>query len=81
MIVDARVLNELLDRLSRLESNSVQRFYAVVTDTTPLKIRVGSSDFEVENVAWVSTYTPVADDRVIVLRAGQDWIVLGETTS
>jgi len=80
MIEDEAVLNELQDRLGWLETHAVQREYGIITDTSPLTVRVGSQDTLIEDVARNADYTPTVNDRVILLRAGSDWIVWGQVT-
>lgn len=80
-MIDERTLNLLLDRLGWLEAHAVTREYGVVTDDSPLAIAIGSSDTSITNVARVASYTPVVDERVLVLKVGSDYIVIGETTT
>ena len=55
---------------------------AVVTDvdgaTSTITVRLGGSTVDVPGVRYLASYSPTVSDRVMVLRAGGDLLVLGD---
>lgn len=76
--MDDRTLVEILRGFRRLRRESVRLRMAIVTDDSPLSIRLGNADDPLVAVPKLSSYaTPVVDDRVAVLIRGNDLLVLG----
>ena len=90
--MDQRSLNDILDRLQRLEESAVKLRIGVVTDTTPLAIRLGSALDTAEPTpqpvvhTGVRTLAPSVGGlapgvKVAVLQAGNELLCLGVIAS
>lgn len=51
--------------------------FGVVTQLTPLTIRVNGSTTEVHGFLNLTSYSPAVDDLAVLLRVGPDWIAIG----
>lgn len=79
--MDDRTLEEIMDRLDRLEREKAGVRIGLVTDDSPLAVALGGSDIAYTDVKTVGTWTPMVGQQVAVLRWGQDLLVLpGEIT-
>lgn len=76
--MDARTQNAILAELQELRRTSVRLRRGVITDLSPLAVKLGDSDVVYdENVRIVAGLSVAVDDVVSVLRSGNQLIVLG----
>lgn len=76
---DEQLVNYLLDQGQKTRGEAVGWRIAVVTDDSPLTIQFAANTAASLEVSRLTSYSPTIGDRVLVLRLGQDLIVLGET--
>jgi hypothetical protein len=51
-----------------------------VTGVSPLEVRIAGDTTSTQIGEYAAAYTPTSNDRVIVLRLGPTWIILGDLT-
>lgn len=73
--MDDRTTRRLLDSIKRLERTAMTRSIGVVTDTSPLTVEIGGIPHT--DLMVLTSYTPVADDRVFCSRVGNDLLIHG----
>lgn len=73
-----KLLADLQDRLQRIEQRGARLRIGVVTDDSPLTVALGGVDADgyYTDVKTIATGL-AADDKVAVLMAGNDLLVLG----
>lgn len=70
-----RTLRYVLDRIKRNERCSLTRAVGVVTDDDPLTVTIGGISYT--DLPKFGSYVPAVDDPVYVLKAGEQWVVVG----
>lgn len=74
--------DELLGAIQRAAARAVEQSrqvgFGVVTATSPLTVRLNGDTAAVEVALSLDSYTPVTNDTVLLVRAGSDWIVVGD---
>ena len=73
--VNDRTLRYVLDRIKRNERRSLTRAVGVVTDDDPLTVTIGGISYT--DLPKFGSYVPAVDDPVYVLKAGEQWVVVG----
>lgn len=49
-----------------------------VTATSPLEVRFAGDTTSTSIDLWLSGYTPVTNDRVMLMKVGSQWVIIGE---
>lgn len=75
MIDDERTTRRLLDEIKRLKRTSLTRSIGVVTETSPLTVTIAGVPHT--DLMVLTSYTPVAEDRVFISRVGNDLLIHG----
>lgn len=79
--MDPNLAKNMAARFDGLERTSVRFRSGVVTDDSPLSVKLGNAGTAYVGVARVDSYTPTTNDTVACLVWGKgnlDMIVLGE---
>lgn len=77
---DERTIRRLFDSVAKLRKRALTRSIGTVTDpgdgTAAFQVEINGSTHT--GLRCLSSYTPTADDRVYVVRSGNELFVLGK---
>lgn len=78
MTLGDELLRAIQKAVTRAVGESKQTAFGVVTDTSPLTVRFNGDTVGVEGCIPLSGYTPTTSDEVLLVRAGSDWMIVGD---
>lgn len=70
------ILDELLKVSDKPETQLIT--WGDVSGTTPTLVRLRGDTADTQIDLWLTSYTPTTNDRVILLKVGGSWVILGD---
>ena len=69
----------LIDQIAKTAVEKRTIVWGEITATgPPLGVRVARDSVDIKVDLWLDSYTPVVNDKVALLKVGQQWVVLGK---
>lgn len=72
---------QLHEALLASRPEAPQIAWGSIISTSPLAVRFAGDTSDTSIDLWLASYTPVTNDRVMLMKVGSQWVIVGEVVN